>query len=175
MKWQSTPVFLPGESHGRRSLVGYSPKGRKEYDTTERLNWTEVAKMTSCFNIVFSLRPNGTKNLRGKKKKLYLKQLFILYAQNVWMLSRFSHVRLFATQWTVTLQAPPSMGFSRQEYWSGVLFPSLGALADPGIKLTSVMSPVLAGRFFTSSHLGNSYVQNIRQLIYFKINKQASK
>ena len=39
-KWQSTPVFLPGESHGRRSLVGYSPRGRKESDTTERLHLT---------------------------------------------------------------------------------------------------------------------------------------
>ena len=37
-KWQSTPVFLPGESHGRRSLVGYSPQGHKELDTTERLH-----------------------------------------------------------------------------------------------------------------------------------------
>ena len=37
-KWQSTPVFLPGESHGRRSLVGYSPRGRKESDTAERLH-----------------------------------------------------------------------------------------------------------------------------------------
>ena len=37
-KWQPTPVFLPGESHGWRSLVGYSPRGRKESDTTERLN-----------------------------------------------------------------------------------------------------------------------------------------
>ena len=37
-KWQSTPVFLPGESHGRRSLVGYSPWGRKESDTTEQLH-----------------------------------------------------------------------------------------------------------------------------------------
>ena len=36
-KWQSTPVFLPGEFHGQRSLVGYSPRGRKESDTTERL------------------------------------------------------------------------------------------------------------------------------------------
>ena len=39
-KWQSTPVFLPGESHGRRGLVGYSPRGRKESDTTERLHLT---------------------------------------------------------------------------------------------------------------------------------------
>ena len=37
-KWQSTPVFLPGESPGRRSLVGYSPQGRKESDTTEQLH-----------------------------------------------------------------------------------------------------------------------------------------
>ena len=34
-KWQSTPVLLPGKSHGQRSLVGYSPQGRKELDTTE--------------------------------------------------------------------------------------------------------------------------------------------
>ena len=38
-KWQPIPVFLPGESHGRRSLVGYSPQGRKESDTTERLHF----------------------------------------------------------------------------------------------------------------------------------------
>ena len=38
-KWQPTPVSLPGESHGQRSLVGYSPRGRKESDTTERLHF----------------------------------------------------------------------------------------------------------------------------------------
>ena len=38
-KWQPTPVFLPGESHGQRSLVGYSPWGHKESDTTERLHF----------------------------------------------------------------------------------------------------------------------------------------
>ena len=37
-KWQPTPVFLPGESHGQRGLVGYSPRGRKELDTTEQLH-----------------------------------------------------------------------------------------------------------------------------------------
>ena len=45
-----------------------------------------------------------------------------------------SRVRLFATPWTVPYQAPPSMGFSRQEYWSGLPFPSLGDLPNPGIK-----------------------------------------
>ena len=43
-----------------------------------------------------------------------------------------SHVRLFATPWTVALQAPLSMGFSKQEYWSGLPFPSPGDLPDPG-------------------------------------------
>ena len=45
-----------------------------------------------------------------------------------------SRVRLFATPWTVAYQAPPSMGFSRQECWSGVPFPSPGDLPDPGIE-----------------------------------------
>ena len=46
----------------------------------------------------------------------------------------FSHVRLFVTPWTVAHQAPPSTGFSRQEYWSGWPFPSPGDLPHPGIK-----------------------------------------
>ena len=45
-----------------------------------------------------------------------------------------SHVRLFVTPWTVAYQAPPSMGFSREEYWSGLPFPSPGGLPDPGIE-----------------------------------------
>ena len=45
-----------------------------------------------------------------------------------------SHIRLFATPWTVAYQAPLFMGFSRQEYWSGLPFPSPGDLPDPGIE-----------------------------------------
>ena len=45
-----------------------------------------------------------------------------------------SRVRLFATPWTVAYQVPPSMGFSRQEYWSGLPFPSAGNLPDPRIE-----------------------------------------
>ena len=45
-----------------------------------------------------------------------------------------SRVRLFATPWTVAYQAPPSMGFSRQECWSGLPFPSPGDLPNPGIE-----------------------------------------
>ena len=61
-----------------------------------------------------------------------------------------SHVRLFVTPWTVVHQAPLSMGFSRQEYWSGLPFPSPGDLPNPGIKHTSPMSPALVHGFFTT-------------------------
>ena len=67
------------------------------------------------------------------------------------MVSRFSHVQLFATLWTVAHQASLSMGFSRQKYWCGLPFPSPGDLPNPGIKPESLMSPALAGRFFTTS------------------------
>ena len=56
-----------------------------------------------------------------------------------------SCVRLFATPWTVAYQASPSMGFSRQEYWSGLSFPSPGDLPDSGIELVSC----IVGRHFT--------------------------
>ena len=55
-----------------------------------------------------------------------------------------SRVRLFATLWTVASRAPLSMGFSRQEYWSGLPFLSPGDLPDPGMQTGSLMSPELA-------------------------------
>ena len=53
--------------------------------------------------------------------------------------------------WTVARQAPLSMGFSRQKYWSGLPCPAAGDLPDPGIKPASFMSPAMAGGFFTTS------------------------
>ena len=61
-----------------------------------------------------------------------------------------SHVPLFATLWTVAPQAPLSMGFSKQEYWRGLLFPTPGDIPDSGIKHKSLASPALAGGFFTT-------------------------
>ena len=55
------------------------------------------------------------------------------------------------TPWTVARQFPLSMGFSRQEYWSGLPFPPSGDLPDPGIKRVTPVSLVLAGRFFTTA------------------------
>ena len=64
------------------------------------------------------------------------------------MLSGCSHVRFFVTLWTVAHQAPLSMGFSRQEYWSELPCPPSGDLPDPGMEPAS---PTLAGGFFTTS------------------------
>ena len=61
-----------------------------------------------------------------------------------------SCVWLFATPWTVACQAPRSMEFSRQEYWSGLPYPSPGDLPNLGIKTGSPASPALVGRFFTT-------------------------
>ena len=50
-KWQLTPVFFPGRSHGQRSLVGYSPWGRTELDTTEQLNTTNTTSYFTCSSV----------------------------------------------------------------------------------------------------------------------------
>ena len=62
-----------------------------------------------------------------------------------------SQTQLGDFHWTVAHQAPRSMGFSRQEYWSGLPCPPSGNLPDPGIKLMSLMSAALAGGFFIAS------------------------
>ena len=61
-------------------------------------------------------------------------------------------VLLFATLWTVVYQAPPSMGFFRQEYWSGLLFPPPGYFLDPGIEPSSPVSSALQADYLTLSH-----------------------
>ena len=67
------------------------------------------------------------------------------------MLSCFSCVQLFVTLWTVAHQALLSMGFSRQEYWSGLPFPSPGNLPHPGVEPASLISPALASGLFATS------------------------
>ena len=68
-----------------------------------------------------------------------------------------SHVRLVATAWTAAHQAPPPMGFSRQEYWSGLPSPTPVGHLDPGIKPMSLASLIFAGRFFTTVPPGWPY------------------
>ena len=66
-----------------------------------------------------------------------------------------SRVRLFATPWIVAHQAPPSMEFSRQEYWNGLPFPSPGDLPDPGIE---PRSPALRADALLSEPPGNPFL-----------------
>ena len=61
-----------------------------------------------------------------------------------------SHVLLLATPWTVARQAPPSVGFPGQEYWSGLPFPSPGDLPNLGVEPASLVSAVLVGGLFTA-------------------------
>ena len=66
-----------------------------------------------------------------------------------------SHVQLFVVPWTVCCQAPLSIKFSRQEYWSGLSFPFPGDLPDPGIELVSLASPALVADSLPPCHQGS--------------------
>ena len=99
-----------------------------------------------------------------KKKK---KDRWLIYSFNVkkWSeVKSFSHVRIFVTPWIVAYQAPPSMGFSRQEYGSGLSFPSSRDLPYTGIQ---PRSPCTAGRRFTIWT-----TKETRECIFLKSNKQ---
>ena len=89
-------------------------------------------------------------HLLVKKKKMKKQQQVPNIKMKVKVKS-LSPVRFFTTAWTVAHQAPLSMGFSRQEYWSGVPFPSPGHLPDPGIK---PRSPALQADVLTSEPPG---------------------
>ena len=86
-----------------------------------------------------------------KKRLLWNCWLLVIKWECVCLLSQFSHVWVFMTLWTIALQAPLSMGFSRWEYWNGLWCPPPGDLPHPGIEPVSLMSPALAGGLFTSS------------------------
>ena len=110
---------------------------------------------SSCLN-TFHSSSLGEQALRSQ---LFLLHLFVgpstlfsgcLYSLLLLRLSHFSSDRLFVTVWTVARQAPLSMGFSRQEYWSGLPRPPPADLPDPGIKPPSLTSRALAGGFFTT-------------------------
>ena len=91
-----------------------------------------------------------------------------MYGLGCAVLSCFHRVLLFVTLWTVACQAPLTMGFSRQEYWSGLPCPPPGDLSDPGIGPSSLMSPALAGGFSTTSVTWDD-VQNSGENYYWFI------
>ena len=122
-KWQLTPVFLPGEFQGQNQAI----------------LWKSESGFLKLSALVIFL-----------SKSTY--QLFSFHKTTIFLFLFFSLscARLFATPWTVAYQAPQSMGFSRQEYWSGVPFPSPGDLPDPEIEPASPAPPTLASGFLTT-------------------------
>ena len=95
-----------------------------------------------------------TNEERGTWKRSFLK---VFWCDYLCTLICFSCVQLCVTPWTVAHQAPLSMGFSRQEHWSGLPFPLPGDLPNPGIEPASLASPALAGGFFTTALPGKPW------------------
>ena len=110
------------------------------------------------FQPLWCLPPHCTAFL-VERFRYYLCQLRILVAfpslDTLCMLHHFSCVQLFATPWTVACQAPLSMGFSRQEYWSGLPCPPPGDLPDTGIEPASPATPALRMNPLPMSYQGS--------------------
>ena len=145
-QWHPTPVLLPGKSHGWRSLVGCSPWGLKESDTTERLlfhfSLSHIGEgngnplQCSCLENprdkslvgcrLWGRTESDTTDVTQQQGGNSSNSLQLGDSSGVLLLllSPLSRFRLLATPLTAAYQAPPSMGFSRQEYWSGVPLPS---------------------------------------------------
>ena len=126
-EWLPTPVLLPEKSHVQRSLVGYSPWSRKRVQ--HNLATAAAAKSfqscpTLCNPIDGSLPGPAVPGILQARTLEWV----AISSSNAWKwkvkVKSLSHVRLLAIPWTAAYQAPPSMGFSRQEYWSGVPLPS---------------------------------------------------
>ena len=123
-EWLPAPVFLPGEPHGQRSLEGYSLWGRKESATTERLILSLpvlLAESLSGFD--------GARHSVGDTQ-LHASCFLVVVVAGLVAKSCLT----LATSWTIARQAPLSVKFSRQEYWSGLPFPAPGDLPDQGIE-----------------------------------------
>ena len=131
-EWQPTPVFLSGEFHGQRSLVGYSPWRCKSQTWLSEQHYSTSAaaakSLQSCPTLCDPIdnSPPGSP-VPGIIQARTLEWVAISFS-NVWRwkvkVKLLSRVQLLATPWTAAHKAPPSMGFSRQEYWSRVPLPS---------------------------------------------------
>ena len=111
------------------------------------LHWRQILYWLS-----YKGSPMGYDTIHLGKNLTQISRVFswVLY-MHACVLSHFSHVWLFVTLGTLALQAPLSMRILQEEYWSRLLFPPPGDLPHPGIEPMSLTSPVLSGRFFTTS------------------------
>ena len=103
-------------------------------------NKTRALPKRNSFIICSEESLTMTQRLKVIKRKNKFKCIFKKFCKTLLLLSHFSHVRLCVTPQTAAHQAPPSLGFSRQEYWSGLPFPPPGDLPDPSIEPVSHVS-----------------------------------
>ena len=94
-----------------------------------------------------------------------IQQSYLVTHPHACMLSRFSHVQLFVSLWTGALEAPLSMGFSRQKFWSGLLCLSPEDLPNPGIKPAS---PALQADCLPAEPPGNPPTHTLIHIYFFK-------
>ena len=106
--------------------------------------WLQLL-LKSCASPERRLSSLHTDLPKGAPIKLSRLRVNLRLLSSACMLSHFSHVQLFAAPWTVACQAPLSMVFSRQKYWSGLPCPPPGDLPNSGIEPMSLISPALAG------------------------------
>ena len=150
-QWHPAPVLLPGKSQGWGSLVGCSPWGRWESDTTERLHFQFSLSCVGEGN-GNPLQCSCLENPRGGGA--WWAAVYGVEQHRTWLKWLSS-----SSSRTISHQTPLSPEFFRQEYWSGLPFPPPGDLPDAGIKSMSPVSAALAGRFFTSEPSGKLLVR----------------
>ena len=148
-KRQSTSVFWSGKAQAQRRLTGHRPCSHKALDMDQRLShppqrkqqdfgpWCQQQSSSHHWcqsywvrgmNVLHIKAHRGVSLPTDRNTKVCHTYIAILMC----LLSRFSRVWVFATPWTAAHQAPLSMGFSRQEYWSGLPFPSPGIFSTQG-------------------------------------------
>ena len=102
--------------------------------------------MSGCRWVITPLWLSGSWRSLLYSSSVYSCHLFWISSASVYVLSHFSRVQLFAILWTIAHQAPLFMGFTRQEYWSGLQCPPPGDLPNPGTELTSLKSTCIGGQ-----------------------------
>ena len=124
---QPTRLPRPWDSPGKNTGVGCHFLLQRIFPTQGlNLGLPHCRQMLYCFSHQAKLFSNLCYSLYIKEQNKYkIKSQLGPLLRLLLLLSRFSRVQLFTTPWTTAHQAPPSMGFSRQEYWSGVPLPSL--------------------------------------------------
>ena len=152
-KWITGKDLLHSTGNSAQYYEATHPNGKRLREIIHTGTW--ITKSLCCTpetNKTLFMNYAPVYKIKGFKKSMKTKKLQTAVICVLMLLC----VPLFVTPWIIAHQAPLSMGFSRQEYWSGLPFPPPGHLPDPGVEPTSHMSPALAGGFFTTTTPGES-------------------